>query len=105
MEEKILEIIESNISYVDDGSEISQSGAAREITAHVMEFMQWVVENCRNDRYRHSEQRAIDGQNHVVIVYEDKWFIREDVNEWNGEPANTFSNEQLYSRWLTNIKK
>jgi len=45
MKEKIFEIIESSISYGDNGIDISQTRCASEITAHVMEFITWIRDN------------------------------------------------------------
>jgi hypothetical protein len=75
MEERIRQIIWEN--------KPSQSKAAKEITEHIMEFIEWIGEN---EFYRN---KGKDGQ----------WIFKsEPYIVWK-------TDEELYQYWLTNIKE
>ncbi len=79
MEEQILEIIQKNAAgsteFITDG--LYHKIAVREITSHIMEFVQWMSDCCLQD-----------------MEYELWTTIKE------------FSTaEELYQYWLNNVKK
>ena len=76
MEEKILEIIKR----YDEMAFSRPSECAKEITAHVMEFIEWIVEN---------------------NTKEPKW--RAFLLDLLG--TKSYTTEELYQYWLNNVKK
>ena len=90
MEEQILEIIESNYYLDDDRMECK--AAAKEITFHVMEFMDWML-------YKfHNEIQITD--------YFDSNFgeYRKEIKKYEQFYFKTITLEELYQYWLNNVK-
>ena len=81
MEEKILEIIKTNQIFLAGHSEL----CAKEITAHVMEFIEWIFDNC-----------------YLLYPFADspsKYIVHDEIGD------KTYTLEELYQYWLNNVKK
>jgi hypothetical protein len=87
MEEKILEIIKR----YDEMAFSRPSECAKEITAHVMEFIEWAKSNCMT-----GFKDMKDGM---------MWGLYDDLHPWDNVPRKWYSSEELYQYWLNNVKK
>ena len=83
MEEQILKIITS------DGAKLADNGTvelwypdecAKEITDHVMEFIEWLTSTC-------------------IGTHPETWMFNSDKESY------LFTDYEAYNYWLTNIKK
>ena len=89
MEEQILKIIKDNECGFDDGyggtidavADDSYFDVAKEITSHIMEFIEWIKTDCCFNDYGD-------------LIIND-----------NRLPDVILTTEQLYEYWLKNIKK
>lgn len=79
MEEQILSIIEDSV-FAPEGENI-QRVAAKEITSHIMEFIEWIRQYCYFDDYGD-------------LMIND-----------NTLPEVSLPTEELYQYWLNNVKK
>jgi len=79
MEEKILEILEKNSAFAQ--SELLREKVAKEITAHVTEFIEWIRKSCITQGFNKGNEM---------------WIIK-----WE---AGFFTDEKLYKYWLDNVK-
>jgi hypothetical protein len=79
METKILEIIKE---YGGTGYVLY----AQEITSHIMEFIEWLKENCEGE-YKEGENKL---KWKVFLHYQDYLWL---------------DNKEVYLHWLNNVKK
>lgn len=77
MEEQILKIIQSHFYKFDKTTD--EESAAKEITSHLMEFIDWCVMNIVKNRY--GRYSLIEGKECVLSL------------------------EEVYQYWLNNVKK
>ncbi len=89
LEEQIHKILSKHITIDGDEIKVYKNAAAKEITAHVFEFVEWLKNNCLTNL-----KDFKDGM---------QWAIFKDISDWDGEPKKWYTSEEIYSYWLDNV--